>query len=165
MNSFSLGNNSNKNYNVMQMQAPYQQQQANNGLRIINDKLEDKEKKVVAVIITFCNGSSYDHLFTTVEQKAIEGTKVEVYACESLYLPSLVEAFNGKPKDDVAIRLMDSIGKVDPDCVVLNWECCSGYSGKHFAEGTDLLFKFLKTVIDRGHMAMFSDFSLKALVN
>jgi len=60
---------------------------------------------------------------------------------------------------------MDSIGKVDPDCVVLNWECCSGYSGKHFSEGTDRLFYFLKKVIDKGHMTMFSDFSLKALVN
>ena len=60
---------------------------------------------------------------------------------------------------------MNSVKQVDPDCVVLNWECSSGYSGKTFTEGTDVLFKFVKTVIDRGHMAMFSDFSLKALVN
>jgi hypothetical protein len=60
---------------------------------------------------------------------------------------------------------MNSLKEVDPDCVVLNWECSSGYSGKSFTEGTDLLFNFLKKVVDRGHMAMFSDFSLKALVN
>jgi hypothetical protein len=54
---------------------------------------------------------------------------------------------------------------VDPDCVVLNWECSYGYSGKNFTEGSDLIFKFIKNVVDRGHMAMFSDFSLKALVN
>lgn len=26
------------------------------------------------------------------------------------------------------------------------------------------MFKFLKRIIDKGHMAMFSDFSLKALI-
>ena len=59
---------------------------------------------------------------------------------------------------------MKSIGQVDADCVVLNWECCGGYSGKEFPEGKDKLFSFLKIAIDRGHMCMFSDFSLKALV-
>jgi hypothetical protein len=54
---------------------------------------------------------------------------------------------------------------VDKDCVVFNWECCGGYSGKVFGEGADNLFKFLKIIIDKGHMAMFSDFSLKALIN
>lgn len=60
---------------------------------------------------------------------------------------------------------MKSINEVDPDCVVFNWECSSGYGSKYFTEGSDILFGFLKTVIDKGHMAMFSDFSLKALVN
>ncbi len=60
---------------------------------------------------------------------------------------------------------MNSIASVDPDCVVLNWECSSGYSNKSFTEGTDNIFRFLKKVLDRGHMTMFSDFSLKALVN
>lgn len=41
----------------------------------------DKEKKIVAVIVTFMSGASYDHLFTSVEQKAEEGTQVLVYAC------------------------------------------------------------------------------------
>lgn len=59
---------------------------------------------------------------------------------------------------------MESVKKVDPDCVVINWECCGGYSGESFQEGNDLLFKFVKKVVDKGHMCMFSDFSLKALV-
>jgi hypothetical protein len=134
-------------------------------LRILNDKPENKDKKTVAVIITICNGSTYDGLFASVEQKAIEGTKVEVYACSAYYLDDLVEAFEGKPRDNMAARLMKSVGEVDPDCVVLNWECCSGYDCKQFTEGEEKLFYFLKKVIDRGHMAMFSDFSLKALVN
>lgn len=64
----------------------------------------------------------------------------------------------------MAIRLMESIKIVDPDCVVFNWECCGGYSGESFKEGNDKLFKFVRKVIDKGHMCMFSDFSLKALV-
>ena len=44
---------------------------ANKGLRILNDKPENKEKKTVAVIVSFCSGGSYDALFTTVEQKAL----------------------------------------------------------------------------------------------
>ena len=134
------------------------------GLRIINDKPDSKEKKTVAVIVTFCSGNSYDRLFSTIEQKAMEGTKVEVYACDSLYLEKLINAFDGKPHDEVAERLMKSIGEVDPDCVVLNWECSSGYSPKNFPEGPEKLFSFLKKAVDRGHMCMFSDFSLKALV-
>ena len=43
----------------------------------------DREKNVVAVIVTFVNGSSYDHLFTTVEQQAEEGTQVLVYSASS----------------------------------------------------------------------------------
>jgi hypothetical protein len=59
---------------------------------------------------------------------------------------------------------MESIKKVDADCVVFNWECCGAYGSETFPEGSDILFKFVKRVIDKGHMCMFSDFSLKALV-
>ena len=48
---------------------------------------------------------------------------------------------------------------------MFNWECSDGYSQEKFPEGNGNLFKFLKMVLDRGHMAMFSDFSLKALIN
>ena len=59
-------------------QPPFQQQQISGSnynsntnsaatrLRILNDKPEDKGKKIVAIIISFCNCSSYDNLFTTV---------------------------------------------------------------------------------------------------
>jgi hypothetical protein len=54
---------------------------------------------------------------------------------------------------------------VDADCVVFNWECSSGYSNEQFPEGNQKLMSFLKLIIGKGHMAMFSDFSLKALIN
>ena len=43
---------------------------------MINDNAEDENKKTVAVIVTFCGGCSYDNLFTSIKQKAIDGTKV-----------------------------------------------------------------------------------------
>ena len=48
---------------------------------------------------------------------------------------------------------------------MFNWECSSGYGGQNFPEGSNHLFTFLKIILDRGYMAMFSDFSLKALIN
>ena len=45
-------------------------------MKLLNDKEEDKNKKIVAVIVTLNSGGSYDDLFRNVEQKSIEGTKV-----------------------------------------------------------------------------------------
>lgn len=61
--------------------------------------------------------------------------------------------------------MVNHIKGLDPDCVVFNWECSSGYSSKNFEQGKDHVMKFAKKMIDRGHMVMFSDFSLKALIN
>ena len=60
--------------------------------------------------------------------------------------------------------MMNSIDSLQPNWVVFNWECSSSYNPKTFPEGVDKVFKFLEMIIDRGHMAMFSDFSLKALI-
>ena len=55
-------------YNNFQEQLSSETRQGGSarGLRILNDKPEDKAKKIVAIIISFCNCSSYDNLFTTV---------------------------------------------------------------------------------------------------
>ena len=95
----------------------------------------------------------------------MDGSKVEVYAADSSYIDDLISAFKGRATDDVAVRLMKSISGLEPSSVVFNWECSAGYTSKGFPEGADKLFKFLKMVVDKGHMAMFSDFSLKALIN
>lgn len=39
-------------------------------INLLNHKEEDKNKKVVAVVVSFVTGGSYDNLFTTVEQKS-----------------------------------------------------------------------------------------------
>jgi hypothetical protein len=96
----------------------------------------------------------------------MNGSKVEVYSSTSVsYLDDLIDAFDGRPADLTIERLMDSINEVEPNSVVFNWECSSGYANKIFPEGARKLFTFLKLIIDRGHMAMFSDFALKALIH
>lgn len=59
---------------------------------------------------------------------------------------------------------MDDIEQVESDCVVFNWECCSHYAAKEFPEGNKTVIKFARKMIDRGHMVMFSDYSLKTLI-
>ena len=75
-----------------------------------------------------------------------------VYSCGSHYLPKLNDAFKNEPHDDTAKQLVDYIKEIDHDCVVFNWECSSGYDAEHFTEGANELFKFLKLIIDRGHI-------------
>ena len=65
----------------------------------------------------------------------------------------------------MAKDLIKNIKEIHSDCVVFNWECCGGYAGQCFSEGRETVMSLLKKVLDAGHMAMFSDFSLKALIN
>jgi len=58
---------------------------------------------------------------------------------------------------------MRDISCVQPDSVVFNWECCGGCSDEHFHDSSVVL-GLIKCLLDRGHMLMFSDFSLKALI-
>lgn len=60
--------------------------------------------------------------------------------------------------------MFKEIHKLDADCTVFNWECSSGYSNNSFTEGAHLVMKLVGHVIANKHMAMFSDFSLKALI-
>ena len=66
-------------------------------LKLLYDEPEDQNKKTVAVVVTINHNMSFDKLFTSVKQKAADGTKVEVYSCNSFYLDSLIQAFDGQP--------------------------------------------------------------------
>jgi len=56
------------------------------------------------------------------------------------------------------------MAELDPDCTVFNWECSSGYSTGIFPEGAENVLKLVSYLLNKGHMVMFSDFSLKALI-
>lgn len=61
--------------------------------------------------------------------------------------------------------MLEEISQVSKKCVVFNWECCSEYINSYFDEGVADVMEFTKLIIDKGFMAMYSDFSLKALIN
>ena len=94
--------------NSMNMNAFYPPpSQVGSSIKLLSNKEEDKDKKVVAVIVTISNGASYDNLFTSVQQQSQEGTKVQVYSCQAGYINDLISAFDGEPKDETATQMMN----------------------------------------------------------
>lgn len=49
----------------------------------------------MAVIVSFVSNNSYDSLFTTVQQKSQEGTKVLVYSCSAGAIKPILSAMKG----------------------------------------------------------------------
>lgn len=86
-----------------------------------------------------------------------------VYSAKERCLLEIINGFNKDSKDEVVNQLVKEISELDVDCTVFNWECCSCYSGSSFSNNGSI-FKFVEFMLNRGHMLMFSDFSLKALI-
>ena len=63
------------------------------GATLLNNTEENRKKKVVAVIVSLSSNGSYDNLFTTVEQKSEEGTRVLTYSCSHQYIVNLIRIF------------------------------------------------------------------------
>eukprot|EP00040_Diaphanoeca_grandis_P031589 m.189328 g.189328 ORF g.189328 m.189328 type:complete len:951 (-) comp32370_c0_seq1:41-2893(-) len=151
-----------------------------------NENLDDT---IAAVIVTIREGSSYDTLFTSVPRQSDEDTKVMTYSINAgagvaqLHKALVKESSSTKgraskiAKSDtqntsVLAELIDSIKSVhDTECVVINFECCSGYSDSgfggectHSASVSDLSMGLLCHAVAMGYMVMCSDFSLKALI-
>lgn len=51
------------------------------------------DKKTVALIVSICNGSTYDGLFTSTQQKSAEGTKTMVFGANASATDLLIEGF------------------------------------------------------------------------
>lgn len=56
------------------------------------------------MIVSFVNGFSYDSLFTTVQQKSQEGTKVQVYACGAASVSEILKGIKGEPVENETIK-------------------------------------------------------------
>ena len=125
-------------------------------------------KQVQAVIVTIADHSSYDNLFHEIEQTAPNPEKeyVSVFSISSNSIESLLEYFrsNKELEDPVLKEMMKEITSIEGDCVVFNWECCGGCSSKAFPIAKKIIFQFVKELLDRKMLCMFSDFSLKALI-
>merc|ERR1711879_1064072 len=65
---------------------------------------------------------------------------------------------------------MGDIRSVEPLCVVFNWECCSTCAHEAFQQPDEdprcreIVMDLMQLLLERGHMVMCSDFSLKALI-
>lgn len=130
-----------------------------------------EDEELVGVIVTICSGASYDALFSQVPQLAGEGKRVATYSASPGSLSHILGELSGHPRtcrrpSDLhrnLRHLVADIQAVQADSVVFNWECCSGCSSDHL-ECSSTVIKLVKHLLDQGHMVMFSDFSLKALI-
>jgi len=130
--------------------------------------------KLDAVVVTICDGGSYDSLFSTIPQEGAPGTRVAVRTTDSHSLGAILRALKGgekalatetEPLRAAVAELMADIALVDNDCVVFNWECCGGCSDSGLPEGTaDAALELMEALLSRGSMVMVSDFSLKGLI-
>lgn len=122
--------------------------------------------KIAGIIINISEGTSYDPLFTRVQQKSSPGTRVLVYHCNYENLELISEEIRGiRSKKPVISRILGEMKEIDPDCTIFNWECCSSLESKKFPYSEEFTMRSLRLILDQQHMAMFSDFSLKALIN
>ena len=132
----------------------------------------------MAVIVTLCASASYDPMFAK-EKQIVEGGRVAVYSVQygNMDVEHLSHCLGATEEDDtnkfdgaekrVVMQLQKDIQSVDPECVVFNFECCGGCStekGFRNFEYSDGVMKIVKQLLDKSHMLMFSDFSLKALL-
>merc|ERR1712054_469641 len=131
-----------------------------------------QDDDLVAVVATIKSGHSYDPLFSQVPQLAGEGKRVAVYEISTSALQYIYGELSGNPVHQGRSselnrnlrHLMRDINAVQPDSVVFNWECCGGCNDAGFTDSS-VVIPLVKRILDRGHMAMFSDFSLKALIH
>mmetsp|Transcript_28377 Transcript_28377/g.67163 ORF Transcript_28377/g.67163 Transcript_28377/m.67163 type:complete len:263 (-) Transcript_28377:75-863(-) len=59
--------------------------------------------------------------------------------------------------------ILEDVAKVNAESVVFNWECCGACTHNAFPD-PDTTIRLAKLLLDRGHMCLFADFSLKALI-
>ena len=161
---------------MLQPQQQYQPQPQSTGR--VTSLPQGGEGDVVAVIVTLCASASFDPMFAK-EKQIVEGGRVAVYSVQygNMDVEHLSHCLGATEEDDtnkfdgaekrVVMQLQKDIQSVDPECVVFNFECCGGCStekGFRNFEYSDGVMKIVKQLLDKSHMLMFSDFSLKALL-
>ena len=153
------------------------------------------DPEVVGLIFTIRQSNSYDALFQSIKQDAPEGECVKVYQVEAAFLPFLQQALlltndrlqeidsilaplpAGPQKTSISrvlSQVVPEVNDLEPECVVVNFECCSNCSDSGFSQpcahthhssrGHDLSIDFIGQCIAKGNFVMVSDFSLKALM-
>lgn len=148
---------------------------------------ENTKDRLVGVVVTIFEGSSYDEMFRTVKPTTVSGERISTYSlacCDIGKLHDYLYAPMPVPEDWSG--LMEDLRQVEADSVVFNWECCSACGDQCFpCQGQDssrgmqrsmrcciqnmsrsasTTMRFMNLALSRGHTVMCSDFSLKSLL-
>lgn len=148
-------------------------------IKCVSKEKQNEDDELVAVVITIRYGSSYDSLFTSVQQKAPDGSHVAVYLVQDISAKDLSDIWKQKQNTamkDVMDRLkakyggdaenmLRDIASIDAESVVFNWECCSGCGGDSFPAPAKNTVNMISQLVKEGYMVMCADFSLKALIS
>lgn len=150
---------------------------------------ENAEDKLVAVIVTISEGSSFDPNFSEMEPQTVPGERVSTYAISCLDVGKLHGYLAGHeavpPAPSAWWNLIEDVRSVPADSVTLNWECCSGCSDSGFPGRSGFgsrrsqraarsgsnptvaspTMKLMGLALSSGYTAMCSDFSMKALIS
>lgn len=143
--------------------------------------------KLVGVIVTIFDGSSYDAMFREIMPTSVPGERISTYSIScidigKLHIMLAATAPIPDNEDDVWRCVVEDVRQVPPDSVVFNWECCSGCgdhafpcsAGQHGLQGTTPQFQnlapsptmqFMGFALRSGFTVMCSDFSLKSLIH
>jgi len=146
--------------------------------------------RLVSVIVTIYEGSSYDPMFREVTPTTVPGERVSTYSlcCSDVgKLHNLLAETTATSDDEGVWRsLVEDVHGVPSDSVVFNWECCSG-CGDHMpfpcsaaahsrrswltpqlqplAASPSVTMQFMSFALRSGFTIMCSDFSLKSLIH
>jgi len=139
-----------------------------------------EQGKLVGVVVNISEGTSYDENFREVEPVTVPGERISTYSMQCCDVGRLHDFLTGAQQAPAApsawAELLEDIQSVPADGVTLNWECCSGCSDQGFPRsgggGTSAprgraqvpAMRLAGLAVQRGFTAMFSDFSLKALI-
>ena len=134
---------------------------------------EDQSLHVVSLIITIIAGQSYDHLFREVPQKAPEG-RVALFEINEKAIPYFLDKFKKKEfsieftKSNYEFvekinEIFDYLEQIEPECVMFNYECCSGCGDFNFLLSQETN-ELIDLVMKKKMIFMFSDFSVKSLL-
>jgi len=164
------------------MNAPVRPRRSFGGPSKLFTQDESLKDKLVGVIVTIFEGSSYDAMFREIKPTTVPGERISTYSISCgdveklhVFLGSLVPI----PEDQDGWRsLVEDVRQVPADSVVFNWECCSGCGDRPFpcdcrqeqrdevsqAPGASVTMQFMGFALRSGFTVMCSDFSLKSLI-
>mmetsp|Transcript_120444 Transcript_120444/g.209036 ORF Transcript_120444/g.209036 Transcript_120444/m.209036 type:complete len:599 (+) Transcript_120444:61-1857(+) len=132
--------------------------------------------KLVGVVVTLHEGSSYDPMFREIKPTAAPGEEVRVYSLASSAVQLLHEYLSSiaaVPEDQPSWQsLVNDVREVPADTVVFNFECCSACGDHGFQQHHGFqqrgraspTIPFIGFAVRSGWTVMCSDFSLKSLL-